>query len=154
MSRRRVIVYELISVSTLLLVNHCCSIVPDFGKVKKILGVVEQILEAATNETAVVRPLTSHLTNHPSKTSVTSSAELKKLGITHKRLSPMNFYTKTYQSEPICKKLHLSALCVRWVPSRGLLKNNEQWERMEGEREKEREIQGILCCRDTLKMMN
>ena len=44
---------------------------------KDVACCFEQILEAAAYKTAVVRPLTSHLTNHPSKMNKTCFALLE-----------------------------------------------------------------------------
>ena len=64
----------------------------------------EQILEATPHKTAAVRPLTSHLANHPSK--------MKKTYWAH-------------QCWLTSKDLHSSALCEHWVQSRGLAKSEE-----------------------------
>ena len=49
-----------------------------------------QILEAAPYKTAAVQLLTSHLTNHPSKTNEACLAMLENQGRTYKRLSPID----------------------------------------------------------------
>ena len=57
------------------------------------------------------RPLTSHLTHHPSKTSKTCGTLLEMQGRTHKWRSSMDPYTWTCQCWPISKNLFTSALC-------------------------------------------
>ena len=56
----------------------------------------EQILEATLHKTAAAGPLTSHLTNHTSKTKKACWPLLEKQGRTHKRRSEMDPYTWTY----------------------------------------------------------
>ena len=50
----------------------------------------EQIQVAVLHKTATVQPLTSYITNHPSKTSKTCWAMLEKQKLTHKRHSPVD----------------------------------------------------------------
>ena len=52
-----------------------------------------QILGVAPSKTAVVWPLISHLTKHPSKMSNTCWPLRKKYGRTHKRYSPIHWHT-------------------------------------------------------------
>ena len=66
----------------------------------------EHILEATLYETTSVWPLTSHLSNHPSRTNKTCRTLLEKQGRTYKWRSSMNPYTWT-----TTKKLFTSALC-------------------------------------------
>ena len=47
----------------------------------------EQILERTNNEKTAVRPLSSHITNHPSKTNKTCGTLPEKQRRTHKRPS-------------------------------------------------------------------
>ena len=68
----------------------------------------KQILEAVPYKTAAVQPLTSHLTNHPSKTSK------KCLGTAGE---VMHSYTWTHQGWLISKNLHSSTLCEHLMPS-------------------------------------
>ena len=56
---------------------------------------LEQILEASPNETAAVRPLTSHFANNPRKLSKTCWALVEKQELTHKRRSQMDSDTWT-----------------------------------------------------------
>ena len=60
---------------------------------KKAAYWFEQILQAAPLKTTVVRPLTYHLTNYPSKTNKACWALLDMYGRTHKRRSPTNIHT-------------------------------------------------------------
>ena len=53
----------------------------------------ELILEAKPYKTEAVRPLTSHLKNHPSKVNKTCRTLLEKQGQTHKRYSSSDPYT-------------------------------------------------------------
>ena len=52
-----------------------------------------EILEAASNKTAFIQPITSHLANHPRKMSKIYWALLVKHGQTRKQCSPMDSYT-------------------------------------------------------------
>ena len=60
----------------------------------------KQIMDAAPIKTAVVRPLTSHLTNCSIKTAETCWELLGKKGRAHKRSSSMDSDTWTHQSQP------------------------------------------------------
>ena len=63
---------------------------------KNAMSEIEQILEAIPHETAV-RPHTSHLKDHPSKTKKTYETLLEKQGWIHKWHSSMDLYTWTCQ---------------------------------------------------------
>ena len=52
----------------------------------------EQIQEATSHKTASARPLSSHLTNHPSKMNKTCWPQLEKKRQTHKQCSSLDFY--------------------------------------------------------------
>ena len=80
---------------------------------------LEQILGVVAYKTAAVRPLTSHPTNHPNKTSKTYWALLLRRGRTHKRCSLMNSYTRAHQCCSTRKDLYRSALCGHWMQSMG-----------------------------------
>ena len=70
----------------------------------------EQILEAAPYKTAVVRPLTSYLINHPSKTSKTCCALLKK----DKLMSNVLLWTHTHGLTSVGRpaKTYIHQLCA------------------------------------------
>ena len=79
----------------------------------------EQILEAAPHIATIAQPLTSHLTNHQSKTSKTCWARLVKIRWTHNwttthGLNSVGWPAKTYI---------LLALCGHWMPFRRPTKN-------------------------------
>ena len=67
---------------------------------KNITRWYEQILEEAPHKTVVVWPLTSHLTNHHSKTNKTWWVQLEKYGQMQKRGSFMNSYRWIHQRRP------------------------------------------------------
>ena len=67
---------------------------------------LEQILEATLHKKAAVRPLTTHPSNHSSKTNKTYGTLLEKQGRIHKRRSSMNSYTWMCQCWPTSKNLH------------------------------------------------
>ena len=71
----------------------------------------EQILEAAPYDSADIQPLTSHLTNHPNKTSKTCLSLLKKQRRTHKAVLTG-------------RQKYISVLCEHCLPSRGPAKSN------------------------------
>ena len=79
-------------------------------KYKDAVCCFEHSLEAALYEIAVVRPLTSHLTNHPSKMSKTCWELLKKLGQTHKQSYPTDSHTWTHQCCLTSKNLFISSM--------------------------------------------
>ena len=83
----------------------------------------EQILKAAPNKIAAVRPLSSHLTNHLSTMRKTCQLLLKKQERIHKRRPPVDSYTQIHQW-PTSKNLHPSVQCGHRVSSRGLATNN------------------------------
>ena len=51
---------------------------------KDTVNCLEHILEVSLYKTAAVRPLTAHLTSHPSKINKSCWAQLEKQGQTHK----------------------------------------------------------------------
>ena len=96
------------------------------GNHKDAVYYFEWVPEAASHKTAAVWPLTSHLTNHPSKTNRTCWALLEKQGRTHKWRSPVDSYTWTHWCWPISQtNIHTSALCGHWMPFREFTKTIE-----------------------------
>ena len=75
-----------------------------------------------STKTAVIRPLTTHLTNHPNITRKTHWALLENEEQTHKQCSPFESYIWTHQCWPTSKNLHSLALCKHWLLSKGFTK--------------------------------
>ena len=91
----------------------------------------EQILEAASYKTATVQPLTSHLTNHPSKTSKTYCWKSKHGLISNDLLFT---FTHAHTSVDWAANTYSNQLCA------GTGYDLERWLiRMDGKRERERE---------------
>ena len=74
----------------------------------------EQILEAACYKTAAIQPLTSDLTNLPSKTNKTWWALLEKQGQAQKCHSSADYFILTQQCWQTSKNLCTSTLCGHW----------------------------------------
>ena len=97
----------------------------------------DQILETTLHKAAVVRPLTSHLTNHPNKINRTHGTLLEKWGRTHEQCFLIVSYTWT---------------CQHWLTSRhinsvdiGCSLEDLPWVMDDGDRWWER-VGGTLCC--------
>ena len=103
---------------------------------KNTTSYFEQILEATSIKTTAVRPLTSYLKNHPSKTNKTCRIGVEKQGWTYKLRSSPDTHIWTRQSWLTSKNLHQfradTGCCLE-----------DLWERWmigtDGERERERE---------------
>ena len=101
----------------------------------------EQILEGTPHEIAVLRPLTSHLINHHSKTKshavyfLRSKDELRRDVF----LLCSTFTSSSLQCWPISRHLHTSILCRQWMQFRRPTSSDCHQEWMERERERERE---------------
>ena len=67
---------------------------------------IEQFIEAKHYKTTTLRPLTSHLTSHQSKSSKANWALLARRGRTHRQHSPMDSYTWTHQSLLTGQNIH------------------------------------------------
>ena len=90
---------------------------------KDVACYFEQIMEAASNKTAIVRPLDSHLTKQPSKTNKISWIRLETLGRAYKwRSTPTREHTRV--SWPAKTFIHSSARCGHWILSRRLTKSD------------------------------
>ena len=99
--------FQVVAVSVLLYGCTTWTLTKHLGKeldrnCTRMLHAVEKILESAPYKTATVQPLTSHLTNHPSKMSKTCWSLLKKYeqtcelqSLTHRHTS-VGGPTKTY----------------------------------------------------------
>ena len=93
----------------------------------------------ADHSHSVTRPLTSHLTNHISKTSKICEIILKTYGRTHKPRSFMDSFTWTRRYCLTYKDLHTSALCGHRMQSRRLTLRDGRLKQMMSKRKRERE---------------
>ena len=84
----------------------------------------EQKLATAPYKTAAVWPLTSHLTNHPSKTCWSLLMNLRR---THKRRTSIDSFTCILQCWPTSYNLYSSAQYGHSMPSRRLYKTLTDW---------------------------
>ena len=81
---------------------------------------LEQILEATPHKTAAVGQLTTHLTNHPSKTKKTCMVLLEKQRQTQKWPSRKDICIWACQCWLTSKVLLMSILCEHWMLSKRL----------------------------------
>ena len=99
--------------------SRWCIYIVVMTHIKNVTCCLEKILKTALHKASIVRPPTSHPSNHPSKSNMTCRILLEKFGRTHKWRSLMDIYTWMLQYWPTSKDLLISALSRNWMPSRG-----------------------------------
>ena len=65
--------------------------------VDKLYGNYTEMLRALLNKSTALRPLTSHLTNHPRKTNKTCGTLMEEQGRRHMEYFPKDFHIWTCQ---------------------------------------------------------